>query len=82
MPLSPPEMKAIAAEGPTRHVLDRGQVLFDSLPRLAPKADTTYRIRAKGLDKGDMRIRVQLLTAEMKEPVTKEESTRVYNDDE
>jgi hypothetical protein len=48
---------------------------------LAPKADTTYRVRVQGLRSGDLRLRVQLLTDEMSTPVTKEESTRVYSDD-
>ena len=46
--------------------------------QLAPKAETTYRVRVQGLQPGDLRIRVQLQTDEMQEPVTKEESTRVY----
>ena len=79
--LIPPEMKPIAADGPTRHVLDGNRILFDPLARLAPKADTTYRVRVKGLKAGDLRTRFQLLTDEMQTPVTKEESTRVYADE-
>ena len=45
----PPELKPVAAEGPTRHRVDGNRVLFDGLARLAPKADTTYRVRVKGL---------------------------------
>jgi hypothetical protein len=56
-------------------------VLFDPLPKLAPRADTAFRIRVQGLRPGDLRVRVQLLTAEMESPVTKEESTRVYADE-
>lgn len=74
----PDEMKAVAAEGPTRHLFDRQTVTFDSLSRLAPKADTTYRIRAQSLRPGDLRIKVQLLTDDLQSPVTKEESTRVF----
>ena len=77
----PPEMKALAAEGPTRHVIDGGQVTFDGLAQLAPKAEITYRVRAQGLRPGDLRVRCQLLTDEMQTPVTKEESTRVYADE-
>ncbi|OHB85915.1 MAG: hypothetical protein A2V98_14595 [Planctomycetes bacterium RBG_16_64_12] len=77
----PPGMQAIAAEGPARHAIDRNRVLFEGLPRLAPKADTTYRVRVQGLQPGDLRFSVQLLTDEMSAPVTKEESTRVYSDE-
>ena len=76
----PPGMVPLAAEGPTRDSIDGTNVIFDALPRLAPKADTTFRVRAKGQQEGDMRIRVQLIADEMRTPVTKEESTRVYSD--
>ncbi|MDZ7617262.1 MAG: hypothetical protein U1E05_09670 [Patescibacteria group bacterium] len=79
--LLPPEMQPIAAEGPAQHVMDARQVAFEPLARLAPKADTVYRVRVRGLQPGDLRVRVQVLTDEMHGvPVTKEESTRVYSD--
>ena len=77
----PPEMVAVAAEGPTRHAVDSNRVLFDGLSRLAPKADTTYHVRVKGLQPGDLRLKVRLMTDDMHSPVTKEESTRVYADE-
>jgi uncharacterized repeat protein (TIGR01451 family) len=76
----PPGLQAVAAEGPVPYRIDRNRVIFDPLPRLAPKADTTYRVRVQGLQPGDQRLSVQLWTAEMDTPVTKEESTRVYAD--
>ena len=77
----PPEMKLVAAEGPTRNAADGNRVIFDGLARLAPKADTTYRVRAQGLRPGDLRTCIQLMSDEMQSPVTKEESTRVYADE-
>ena len=47
----------------------------------ASQADTTYRVRVKGLKPGDLRARFQLLTDEMQTPVTKDESLRVYADE-
>ena len=79
--LLPPELQPLAAEGPTRHGLDANRVVFDGLARLAPKAETVYRIRVKALRPGDLRARFQLLTDDMQTPVTKEESTRVYADE-
>jgi uncharacterized repeat protein (TIGR01451 family) len=79
--LLPPEMQAVAAEGPTNHAMEARQVAFEPLARLAPKADTVYRVRVRGVQPGDLRVRVQVLTDEMSDvPVTKEESTRVYSD--
>ncbi len=77
----PPEMRAVAAEGPTRQLAEGNRIAFEPLPRLAPKSNTTYRIRVQGLKPGDLRIRAQLLTDEIRMPVTKEESTRVYADE-
>jgi len=76
----PADMRLVAAEGPTRHTADGSRVAFEPLPRLAAKADTTYRVRVQGLKPGDQRVRVQLLTDEIRVPITKEESTRVYSD--
>jgi uncharacterized repeat protein (TIGR01451 family) len=77
----PPELKALDAEGPTRHAVESDRVVFDPISSLAPKAETTYRVRIKSLKQGDLRARFQLLTDDMKTPVTKEESTRVYADE-
>ena len=78
--LLPPEMRPVAAEGPTRYTIENSRVVFEGLSRLAPKADTTYRVRVQGLQPGDLRVRVQLTTDEIRTPVTKEELTKVYQD--
>jgi uncharacterized repeat protein (TIGR01451 family) len=77
----PPEMRPIAAEGPTHDTVEGNRVVFEGLSRLAPKADTTYRVRVQCLQAGDLRINVQLLSDEIRSPITKEESTRVYADE-
>jgi uncharacterized repeat protein (TIGR01451 family) len=76
----PPEMRAVAAEGPSREQIEPNRVVFEGLSRLAPKADTTYRVRVQGSRPGDLRVRVQLTTDDISIPVTKEELTRVYSD--
>jgi uncharacterized repeat protein (TIGR01451 family) len=77
----PAELKPLAAEGPTRYAAEGSRVVFDGLARLAPKAETTYRVRVKATRAGDLRTRFQLMTDDMQSPVTKEESTRVYADE-
>jgi uncharacterized repeat protein (TIGR01451 family) len=77
----PAELKALAVEGPTQGSIEGNQVVFNPLASLAPKANTVYRIRVQGLRAGDQRIRVQLLTDEIRTPITKEESTHVYADE-
>ena len=76
----PQGMTAANAAGPTQHQIGQGQVLFAPLARLAPKADTTFRVDVQGLQPGDQRFRVQVTTGEVQQPITKEESTRVYAD--
>jgi uncharacterized repeat protein (TIGR01451 family) len=78
--LLPPEMKATGAEGPAKFTLDGQRVVFEPLARLAPKADVTYKVMTQCLSPGDLRVKVQLQTDEMAQPVTKEESTKVYKD--
>jgi uncharacterized repeat protein (TIGR01451 family) len=77
----PRQLRFISAEGPVRHTQEPGRVVFQPLPRLAPKADTTFRICVQGVQAGDLRLRVELSTGEIKQPVSKEESTRVYSDE-
>jgi uncharacterized repeat protein (TIGR01451 family) len=76
----PPEMKPVSAEGPSQFRIERDVILFDPMPRLAAKADVTYRVVAQAVSPGNSRIKVQLRTDEIKETVTKEESTRIYKD--
>jgi len=78
----PQELKPVAADGPVRHTLVAGsRIDFDALASLAPKAEVIYRVRAKALKPGDLRTCFELLTDDMKLPVKKEESTRVYADE-
>jgi hypothetical protein len=77
----PPDLKAVSATGPTRQQIEPGRVIFAPLGRLAPKAETTYQVKVQALRAGDQRIRVQLTSDDIRTPVTKEESTRVYADE-
>ena len=77
----PAELKPLAAEGPTRYTIENNKVVFENLPQLAPKTVAAFRVRAQGVRAGDLRVRCQLMTDEMQQPVVKEESTRVYADE-
>ncbi len=78
--LIPPGMTPINGEGPTRVSIDGQRVMFEAIPRLAPQADANFKIHVKGNTPGDQRVQVQLITDEVNQPVTKEESTHVYAD--
>jgi hypothetical protein len=79
--LLPPELKFVSADGPTRHAAKGQVVFFEPLSRLAPKADTAYRIVVQGVQPGDVRMKIQLEADDLEQPITKEESTRVYSDE-
>jgi uncharacterized repeat protein (TIGR01451 family) len=77
----PDGLKAIDADGPTRFTMNGRQVQFQALAQLPPKGETIYRIRVQCMAAGDHRCHVQLLSDDMRTPVTKEEGTRVYADE-
>jgi hypothetical protein len=56
-------------------------VVFEPLPRLAPRADVVYRVNVRGIAPGDLRFRARITADGLTEPVLKEESTKVYGDD-
>ncbi|MGD9719808.1 MAG: hypothetical protein AB7O59_01165 [Pirellulales bacterium] len=79
--LLPPEMKPVSADGPVRHHVEAQRVVFEPLKQLAPKAETTFKITGQALQAGDLRLQVQISTDEIRDPITREESTRVYGDE-
>jgi len=79
--IMPAGMQALSAQGETRHAIQGERVTFSPLPQLAPKAETIFRIQARGIRPGDQRVRVQIVTDELKQPITKEVNTRVYADE-
>ncbi len=76
-----PGLRAISGQGETRHAIEGERVIFAPLPQLAPKAETTFRIQAQGVRPGDQRVRVQITSDDLQQPITKEVSTRVYADE-
>lgn len=77
----PQELTPVGGEGPTAVSVRGQQLIIEPLARLAPNSQVAYQIRAKGVRKGDPRIRVLVASDESPTPVTKEESTRVYADE-
>jgi hypothetical protein len=61
--------------------VDGKKVIFEPLPRLAPRADVLYHIQVRGIAPGDVRFRACITADNLNGPVLKEESTRVYADD-
>lgn len=78
---APVGLQPVSGEGPTRAEV-RGQTIrFDALPKLAPQGETKYRVNVSASQPGDMRLTFYLVSDEVTEPITKEESTHVYSDE-
>jgi uncharacterized repeat protein (TIGR01451 family) len=71
---------AIGAAG-CRHRVQGKEVIFEPLPKLAPRADAIYRVNVRGTGAGDLRFRARITADGLTEPVLKEESTKVYGDE-
>lgn len=78
----PAEMQITSAEGPTAHTVDGQRVIFEPLGRLDPKSEVTYKIkiRATAAAADPRVVRVQATSAALTTPVSREESTLIYED--
>jgi hypothetical protein len=68
------------ANGPTGVHAEGAEVVFDPLPRLAPKADAVFKVTVKCLAAGTVHFKVRATSTGVTDPVMKEESTRIYAD--
>jgi uncharacterized repeat protein (TIGR01451 family) len=78
--LLPDGIQGTAGEGPTRATGNASQIVFEPLAKLEPQEEVTFKVLATGVKAGDHIVRVQLASDEWPTPVTREESTRVYED--
>jgi uncharacterized repeat protein (TIGR01451 family) len=76
----PDGLQARDGTGPTAYRFQGAQVVFEPLAKLATKADVVYRMKVRGLQPGDYRFKVQMTCDQLRQPVYKEESSRVYKD--
>jgi Domain of unknown function DUF11 len=76
----PPQMKFKSCQGPVKYEIVGNEVVFQTLPKLAPKADATFKVIVTAAAKGDARFKATLTSGSLTEPVIKQESTRVYED--
>jgi uncharacterized repeat protein (TIGR01451 family) len=73
----PEGLQPLAGEGHAAGHVAQQQVLFDPLPRLAPRQEAVYRLRAKVRGPGDGRIRVEVASPSLPAPLTEEVGARV-----
>src|SRR5205807_2138623 len=57
------------------------KLIFEPIPKLAPRADVLIRVNVLCLQAGDVRFHAQVTADGLESPVLREESTRVFGDD-
>ncbi len=72
-----PGMEIANMEGPTRYTQQGSTLTFAPISKIGPHEETIYKLRIKCSAQGDQRLSVQV-GADGIEPLTKEESIRVY----
>ena len=75
------DLKSAKCGAGCRYRVEGRDLIFEPLPRLAPRADVIYRIHVRGLTAGDVRCRVRVRSDGITDPIVREESTRIYNDE-
>lgn len=76
----PEGMSPRGAAGPVPYRIHGQQVVFEPLAKLAAHADCVFRVTVVGQQPGDCRFKVQMSCEQLRVPVYKEESTRVYKE--
>jgi uncharacterized repeat protein (TIGR01451 family) len=76
----PEKMQFKNAQGPCRFVQQGNTIVFEPLPKLAPRADAIFRVMVKGMDAGSVLFKIQVTSASIPEPIVRTESTTIYSD--
>jgi uncharacterized repeat protein (TIGR01451 family) len=71
-------MAFVKAEGGRYQAGNGGIVQFETIPQLAAKNENVYRLTARCQIEGDHRVNVQVVSDDLRLPIAKEESTRVF----
>lgn len=79
----PEQMEFRAAKGAVGcpFKVEGREVIFEPLPKLAPRVDAIYRIKVRCLTAGDARFQTRMRADDLSLPVLREESTRIYGDE-
>jgi uncharacterized repeat protein (TIGR01451 family) len=72
------EFKDAVGPGGLKYNVNGREIVFEPIPKLAPRADVTFRINARGIAPGDHRFRALLKADGLGAPIVREETTKVY----
>jgi len=76
----PAQFKVKSVIGPVKYTVVGKEIVVENIGKLAPRADATFKVVVTAVAKGDARFKATLTSTGLTEPVTKQESTRVYED--
>ena len=76
----PAGVDLLTAKGPTEAIAAQGTVQFKSLPQLAPGQQAIYRVHVRGIKEGTHRLKAQISSDSLDQPVSIEEATKFYAD--
>jgi hypothetical protein len=76
----PDKMEFKGAQGSVRYREEGKTIIFEPVEKLAPRADAVFKVTCKAQYAGTVRFKIQVTSANLVEPVTKEEPTRIYSD--
>jgi uncharacterized repeat protein (TIGR01451 family) len=69
-----------SAQGKTRFTSDRNSLVFEPVLSLEARGELTFRVTAQAQAVGDQRIRFAVTSEQLRTPVEREISTRIYAD--
>lgn len=76
----PEQLQLQQANGATTGRMERQIVQFEPIAQLPPRSAVKYRLVARGLSPGQMRVTCQVTSATLPEPVVETQTTRIYAD--
>lgn len=66
----------------TLHYRQEGrELIFETMPGLAPRAEEIFRVQVRGVGAGDVRFKTRIRADGLKDAVQREEGIRIYSDD-
>jgi uncharacterized repeat protein (TIGR01451 family) len=76
----PAQMEFKNVQGPCKAHAEGNTVVFDPLPKLAPRADAIFRVNVTARQPGDVRFKLSVTSTNLVEPIIEMEATRIYAD--
>jgi uncharacterized repeat protein (TIGR01451 family) len=73
----PPQVRYVTATGPTQPRVEGLRITFPAVDALQPQQTLHYSIDVDAIQPGDARLRVELRTSTLQEPVVETESTTI-----